>query len=145
MIVKKTKQLGNFKKGIDLYIPTRRNSSTQSGLPVASTNSILINGVQYNKTNYWGEGTLISGAIYADPNSNNYNVLFAPNTTWQYSDGEIFTGNPFGGNPSRWELVFAIDFGDNVWTAQTVAYNASTNGNYIPTSSWVPSTTITAA
>jgi hypothetical protein len=116
-----------------------------SGLPVASTNSILINGVQYDKLGFWGEGTLVSGTMYVSPSDSYYHVLFAPNTTWEYSGGgDIFTGNPFGGNPSRWELVFAYDFGEGAWTAETVAYNASTNGNYIPTSSWVPSTTITA-
>jgi hypothetical protein len=116
-----------------------------AGFPVPSTNSILINGVQYNKSNYWGEGVIISGTIYMSVNTN-YDVLFAPNTTWEmFGTSEIYTGNPFGGVPTRWELVTAQDFGDNVWYAETIAYNASTNGNYIPTSSWVPSTTITAA
>ncbi len=41
MIVKKTKQLGNFKKGINLYVPTRRRvSAAPSGIP-ASTPSYL--------------------------------------------------------------------------------------------------------
>jgi hypothetical protein len=132
---------------LGLGVQNRRKvggGAAPSGLPVASTNSILINGAQYNKSNYWGEGTLVSGTMYVSQDSS-YNVLFAPNTTWQIFGGEdIFTGNPFGGNPSRWELVNAQDFGEGVWDAQTVAYNASTNGNYIPTSSWVPSTTITA-
>jgi len=42
MIVKKTKQLGNFKKGINLYVPRRRSSSAPSGIPVASTASVTI-------------------------------------------------------------------------------------------------------
>jgi hypothetical protein len=41
MIVKKTKQLGNFKRGINLYVP-RRSSSAPSGIPVASTNTINV-------------------------------------------------------------------------------------------------------
>jgi hypothetical protein len=37
MIVKKTKQLGSFKKGINLYIPRR-----PSGIPVATTNTLIV-------------------------------------------------------------------------------------------------------
>jgi hypothetical protein len=36
MIVKKTKQLGNFRRGINLYVPRRRSSSAPSGIPVGS-------------------------------------------------------------------------------------------------------------
>ncbi len=43
MIVKKTKQLGNFKKGINLSVPTRRIvSAAPAGIPVASTASVAI-------------------------------------------------------------------------------------------------------
>jgi hypothetical protein len=50
MIVKKTKQLGNFKKGINLYVPKKRIVSTLiSGIVVATTNSFTWNGSTWNK------------------------------------------------------------------------------------------------
>jgi hypothetical protein len=43
MIVKKTKQLGNFKKGINLYFPKKRIvSPAPSGIVVATTNAINV-------------------------------------------------------------------------------------------------------
>jgi hypothetical protein len=45
MIVKKTKQLGNFKRGINLYVPRRRSSSAPSGINVATTNAIVLSGI----------------------------------------------------------------------------------------------------
>jgi len=45
MIVKKTKQLGNFKRGINLYIPRRRSSSAPSGIVVATANAIVLSGI----------------------------------------------------------------------------------------------------
>ena len=42
MIVKKTKQLGNFKKGINLYVPKRIVPAAPSGIPVASTSQIIV-------------------------------------------------------------------------------------------------------
>jgi hypothetical protein len=44
MIVKKTKQLGNFKKGINLYVP-RRSSGRPSGIPTATTTIVNINAI----------------------------------------------------------------------------------------------------
>ena len=41
MIVKGTKQLGNFKRGVNLYVPKRR-SAAPSGIPVASTSQIIV-------------------------------------------------------------------------------------------------------
>jgi hypothetical protein len=40
MIVKTTKQLGNFKRGINLYIP-RRSSGTPSNIPLSTTNIVI--------------------------------------------------------------------------------------------------------
>ena len=43
IIVKGTKQLGNFKKGINIYIPKRRIvSAAPSGIPTATTNTITL-------------------------------------------------------------------------------------------------------
>jgi hypothetical protein len=57
MIVKKTKQLGNFKKGINLYVPTRRIvSAAPSAIPV-STTTLSINGGAGNPTNTFTKAT----------------------------------------------------------------------------------------
>ena len=42
MIVKGTKQLGNFKRGVNLYVPKRKTSAAPSGIPVASTASVVV-------------------------------------------------------------------------------------------------------
>jgi hypothetical protein len=43
MIVKKTKQLGNFKKGTNLYVPKKRIvPAVPSGIVVATTNTINV-------------------------------------------------------------------------------------------------------
>jgi hypothetical protein len=43
MIVKKTKQLGNFKRGINLYLPKKRIvSAAPSAIPVATTTIVNI-------------------------------------------------------------------------------------------------------
>ncbi len=43
MIVKKTKQLGNFKRGINLYVPKKRIvSAAPSAIPVATTTIVNI-------------------------------------------------------------------------------------------------------
>jgi hypothetical protein len=42
MILKGAKQLKNFKKGINLYVPKRIVSAAPSGIPVATTNEIIV-------------------------------------------------------------------------------------------------------
>ena len=42
MIVKGTKQLGSFKRGINLYVPKRKTSAAPSGIPTATTNTVNI-------------------------------------------------------------------------------------------------------
>ena len=41
MIVKKTKQLGNFKRGVNLYIPKRRSAAPSGINPATPTNLII--------------------------------------------------------------------------------------------------------
>ena len=42
MIVKGTKQLGNFKRGVNLYVPKRRSAAAPTGIPTATANSIIL-------------------------------------------------------------------------------------------------------
>jgi hypothetical protein len=153
MIVKKTKQLGNFKKGINLYVPTRRIvSAAPSGIPVASTASVNIAEVPYIyfspftkklsgyefQCNFNYNVVINSGLIYMNisENGNDY-VLISPNTIF-YKDGFIFY------TVSNWKVV---SFGDNEGSPEVfdISTNPSTDPTTIPTIGWSPAITITAA
>lgn len=63
MIVKGTKQLGSFKRGINIYVPKRKSATppVPAVIPVATTNAILLNrnGVLGTGTNYaWNSSNL---------------------------------------------------------------------------------------
>jgi len=153
MIVKKTKQLGNFKRGINLYVP-RRSSSAPSGLPVASTASVNIaevpwiyyspftkktSGYEFPSTGY--SLLITSGTIYVNNQENGDITLVAPNTSFSVVDeGNTY---PFL-TTSTWVIInFSDD--DGTPTYLNTVTNPSTNSNSIPTTGWSPSITITAA
>jgi hypothetical protein len=118
MIVKKTKQLGNFKKGINLYVPTRRRvSAAPSGIPVATTNEILIS----DNTFYWGYNTY----YYRQGSAGNYYYEFG-NSSLQFTEGS-------------WVL---IDVGDGYFDFRDAT---QTNPNVLPFTGWGGRITITAA
>ena len=117
MIVKGTKQLGNFKKGINLYIPKRR-SAAPSGIPVGSTNLINVQYTAYNRT-----FSLISN-VYG------YSVSYGPED--EYEDRVGFDIGVLG----RWEHQVQNGL---------VSFNPSSDPETLPTSGWTPSITITAA
>jgi len=156
MIVKKTKQLGNFKKAINLYVPRRPN-----GIPVASTNTIIIDGQQYIKT------------------PNNLNIELSQEIyEWGYAtvgiplNSKVFVTSPFGiyqngteyfyreegysylvppntninnvTNTSWTRRGWYIDYENNQMVIYSINTNPSTNPDYIPTTNWSPSITITA-
>ena len=51
MIVKGTKQLGNFKRGVNLYIPKKRIvSAAPSGIPVSTQTIIVTNAGAFDAT-----------------------------------------------------------------------------------------------
>jgi hypothetical protein len=153
MIVKKTKQLGNFKKGINLYVPTRiRVSAAPSGLPVASTTKIAISGLGGANGSYarMGTGTnpiedwILTGYAYRDPSFNNgFNsrrFLFAPNSTIS----DVNPSNQLGTPYSSWTLVTMYhDSEYNSWITESISINPSTDATTIPTTGWSPSLTIT--
>ena len=63
MIVKGTKQLGNFKRGINIYVPKRISTPpAPSGIPTATANSIILqsgdsvfglNGAEFPRQHDW--------------------------------------------------------------------------------------------
>ena len=57
MIVKGTKQLGNFKRGVNLYVPKRRSAAAPSGIP-ASTQIIIVTGSNDFDNTYIKSGTV---------------------------------------------------------------------------------------
>ena len=154
MIVKKTKQLGNFKRGVNLYVSKRR-SAAPSGIPVASTASIVVVGAggvpsgTYNKKGggdylgnvggdvFYADGTIYNKSPDAFPNYDPY-ILLAPYAS--ITDGSAaFYFNDSGG----WVVVNL--FNNDGSTYSINATNPSTNLNYIPTSNWSLPITITAA
>jgi len=141
MIVKKTKQLGNFKKGINLYVPTRRRvSAAPSGIPVASTSTVILNFLNstttLNKTNYFGLGTILSGTAYFD--NTGYIGLIAPQTTYDAYGNIASFGN-------QWIYITIDDYGEGAYSINILSTNSSIDQNYIPIVGWSPSLTITAA
>jgi hypothetical protein len=133
MIVKKTKQLGNFKKGINLYVPKKRIvSAAPSGIPVASTNDIIISNIPDAYGNANSGGSVTCGKY----NTSNYH-------------------NPSFNN--GFEGTMSIDFSNNQWVLYLTyfdqgefyssfpSYSAGIS-SIIPIVGWSPiAITITAA
>ena len=156
MIVKGTKQLGNFKRGVNLYIPKR------SGIPVASTNTIIINGQQYIKTpnnlnitlsEYifdWGYAD-----VYIPLNSKVFVLsptvgIFGNGTSYFYDQGYAYLVPPNTNINNVTDTFWTIrswyfDIDNNQMVIYSTNTNPSTNPNFIPTSDWSPAITITAA
>ena len=172
MIVKGTKQLGNFKRGVNLYIPKRR-SAAPSGIPVASTASVVIagnvhlNGVHTRvaqgttimDTGFTGEPDtfVLNGGtyLYRRPNSvlNIYSwgnsVLFPPNSVIKSGGGagSAVVGTPF----ATWtigSIQWDTEYNEWIVGQNFVSTNPSTDPTTIPTTGWTGyygNFTITAA
>ena len=127
MIVKGTKQLANFKRGVNLYIPKR------SGIPVAGINSIIVNGETYTKANgivYYIERESVSDEVFGCTNDCGTNSV---QDAIVYGDGS-------------WKLeVNWLNGGFFEGYSYVLSTNPSSNSNFIPTAGWSPSITITAA
>jgi hypothetical protein len=156
MIVKKTKQLGNFKKGINLYVPKKIIvPAAPSGLPAASTSSIVVVGAEevisgtYNAQGYedlvavFDAGSFFAGSApfysitQAGENAPLYFFL-GPNASLLNFEGENYYLNG-----SNWKIFRLFD--NEGLAVEEIGTNPSTNADYIPTSGWTPSITITAA
>jgi hypothetical protein len=134
MIVKKTKQLGSFKRGINLYVPRRRSSSAPSGIPVASTASVTIANytphpniiadnaefftanTTYIKMNnlqvfngYGGAEMNSNGGVCYRTNLGNYDmaILLPPNVSLETTNGGLFFASE-----NKWRLAGHYNDGD---------------------------------
>ena len=128
-----------------------------SGIPVASTASVVISGNEFFNGTYAKKvpeqalvinssghnSYLKTGTCYFKDNIGAGNLLLSPGAqVWDDEIGAIL-GSPFG----AWQLITAaaFDADSDSWVSYDFASNASTDANYIPTSGWSPSITITAA
>ena len=136
-------------------------SAAPSGIPVASTASIVIgnagagnNGTYVKKVPQQlliqnGNNAIysnIAGACYLfDSGFGNGRVLFSPNAqAWDDLDsGAAQLGTPFG----NWKLGYVYYEGGDIssWLMTEIATNPSTDSTTIPTSGWSPAITIAAA
>jgi hypothetical protein len=132
-----------------------------SGIPVASTASVVIsgnatfNGTAVKKVNpqqcfgdlvFGGKLYVDSGVVYAYGLEENYGKILIPPQA-------LISDEPVGGSPDKldtpsntWRLVFATyNSEESSYFITNTVNNSSTDANYIPTSGWSPSITITAA
>ena len=148
-----------IKKNTTFKIP-RTGSGAPSGIPVASTASVVIgnagagnNGTYVKKVpqqliiNVFLAQLYsnIAGACYVFIGSGDVRILFSPDA--QATDDLEFGSPQFGTPFGNWKLGSAYYEGGDIsaWFLTEIATNASTDANYIPTSGWSPSITITAA
>jgi hypothetical protein len=122
-----------------------------SGILVANTSTIIIQGNGAGTYSRIGTGTnpmedwTLTGYAYRNPNQyfqgGDGTILFAPNSI--ISDGfQNHIDTPY----SSWALVYMYYYGEySSWITSITSINDSTDANYIPTSGWSPSITITAA
>ena len=129
--------------------------ATPSGIPVASTASVVIsgnatfNGIAVKKVAseqcfgdpvFGGKLFVDTGVVYAYGLSENAGkVLIPPQAliTDTYETGKLSTPS------ATWRLVdAAYDGGEDTYYIISTANNSSTDANYIPTSGWSPSITI---
>jgi hypothetical protein len=131
-----------------------------SGIPVASTASVVIsgnttfNGTAVKKVNpqlcfgqapFSAQLFVYSGVVYAyGLGVQTGKILIPPQA--------LITDDFINGVPDKldtpsntWRLVEAGYNGDDGYGIANIANNSSTDANYIPTSGWSPSITITAA
>jgi len=132
-----------------------------SGIPVASTASVVIsgnatfNGTAVKKVNpqqcfgvpvFGGALFVDTGVVYAYGASENFGKILIPPQA-------LITDDPIGGTPDKlgtpsgaWRLVdVSYDPEYSSYDILSTVNNSSTDDNYIPTSGWSPSITITAA
>jgi len=108
--------------GAGIYIGTYTKKIPEQGFPISNGhNSYIKTGICYSLGNY---------------------LLLSPNAQiWDDEVGAILD-SPFG----AWKLIDpSFDLDSDSWVYSVYASNASTDANYIPTSGWSPSITITAA
>jgi hypothetical protein len=136
MIVKGTKQLGSFKRGINLYIPRKTSSQGSGGDSgiASSTSIILVNGIslQKNLMTAFAGGEKTAGDFWLDETG--VTLLASP-------DFEYVGPFGFGNLGFTWAYVLDSSTPPMVITSS----NPSTNLSFIPVTNWSPSISIVAA
>jgi hypothetical protein len=174
MIIKRTKQLGNFKRGINLYIP-RRTSSAPVGIPVNNTSAVTISAThQYLAGTYTKVSTngglvagyqsinfsstrlfLNSGSVYLKDAGYNGNNTYEPFPFTPYGyilippNASFTTSNGDAlSTETFWRLCLVIgvflEEGDYAFVVQNGLTNPSADPTTIPTIGWSYNATITA-
>jgi hypothetical protein len=138
MIVKKTKQLGNFKKGINLYVPKKRIvPAVPSGIPVASTNQIVVTNAGFFNGTYTRRSAgaeLISFVGFLEGTGYSYSKTINQTENTVLIGPQMTVG---GYGNSAWIINFGYADESNVtWDTAGVIFNASTDITTIPTSEW---------
>ena len=133
-----------------------------SGIPVASTASVVIsgnatfNGTAVKKINpqpcfgdpVFGGGVLYvdSGVVYAYGLSQGAGKILIPPQALITDDIILGTPDKLNTPSNTWRLVVVgYDGGEDSYNIDSITNNSSTDANYIPTTGWSPSITITAA
>ena len=144
MIVKGTKQLGNFKRGVNLYVPKRR-SAAPSGIPVASTNTInVVDNFYINQT------IALAKVSSTEYRTTSYQHTFEEDVYCEVDENYV--------DVSIYQISVIKESGYWIYRYYGL-YNCDTNFSYdldlgnvqevtngiIPTTGWTPSITITAA
>lgn len=165
MIVKGTKQLGNFKRGVYLYIPKRKTTAAPSGIEVATTASVTVAGFTgdiliangtyikqstgYSFSSDYADVITITGISYIFVyNSAQKYILLPPESSIEIEENGYTNSIPASGT---WRIgnVFTSNEGENVsfsisYDGNNPTTNPSSNNDYIPTAGWSPAITITA-
>ena len=143
MIVKGTKQLGNFKRGVNLYIPKRR-SAAPSGIVVATTNTI-------NVVDTFNIGQTISLTKIDSTEYRTEAYVFDLGQTYCHAYGENLNITGFRvsvileGGYWIYRYYGIYDCDGNVATNHDNTSVQQVTSGIIPTTGWSPALTITAA
>jgi hypothetical protein len=132
-----------------------------SGIPVASTASVVISGnATFNGTAvkkvvgerllgigvFGGELYVYSGIAYGYGLNSGQGKILIPPQTEIIDNVDFYPPGKLNTPSNTWRLVVAgYDGGEDTYNIDSITNNSSTDPNYIPTTGWSPSVTITAA
>ena len=132
-----------------------------SGIPVASTASVVIsgnatfNGTAVKKVNpeqcfgdpvFGGKLYVDSGTVYAYGLFENHGKVLIPPQSLITEDSVFGSPDKLGTPSNTWRVVDAsYNVENDSYDINNITNNSSTDANYIPTTGWSPSITITAA
>ena len=142
MIVKGTKQLGSFKRGVNLYIPKRKTSAAPSIFP-----NVGANGQQISVSNFYHSGVYTK--VPSGDEAGYVNASRVYKGPYE-SNGSYFSLLVFNVGSNRWEFGGVSDSTGNGEEWNLFRLNPSSNQDVIPAAGWTDShspvdLTITAA